>query len=278
MSAPEHGVPPARPADPGAASGDTDAQAVRVTRDGPVLTVTIDRPARRNAMTYAAWDELGAALSEAAAGDARVVVVTGTAGAFCSGGDLDGGDRAPHPHAQLAAVARTCQTLVSLPQPTIAQVDGLAAGAGFGLALACDFVVASRRARFGTMFLARGLSPDFATSWLLPRLVGPRLATRLCLLPEIVDADRAHAWGLLEDVVEPDELPGRVEALAARLAAGPPIATRLTKQLLRDSFARGVEESLAAETMAQSINRLSADAQEGIAAFRERRPARFEGR
>ncbi|QOC92128.1 enoyl-CoA hydratase/isomerase family protein [Micromonospora craniellae] len=278
MSTAEHGAATGSPADPGRAPGGAGTRAVRVTRDGSVLTVTIDRPARRNAMTYAAWDELGAALNEAAAGDARVVVVTGTAGAFCSGGDLDGGDRAPHPHAQLAAVARTCQTLVSLPQPTIAQVDGLAVGAGFGLALACDFVVASSRARFGTMFLARGLSPDFATSWLLPRLVGPRLATRLCLLPEIVDADRAREWGLLEEVVAPDELPGHVAALATRLAAGPPIATRLTKQMLRDSWARGVEESLAAETMAQSINRLSADAQEGIAAFLERRPARFEGR
>ncbi|WP_433077331.1 enoyl-CoA hydratase/isomerase family protein [Dactylosporangium sp. CA-052675] len=252
--------------------------AVRVERAGHVLTVTIDRPARRNAMTYAAWDELGAAFAAAAASDARVVVVTGTGGAFCSGGDLDGGDRAPHPHAQLQAVARTSQALVSLPQPTIAQVDGLAAGAGFGLALACDFVLASTRARFGTMFVARGLSPDFATSWLLPRLVGPRLATRLCLLPEIFDAARAGELGLLEEIAEPDALPGRVAALAERLAAGPPIAMRLTKQLLRDSHARGVEESLAAETMAQSINRLSADAQEGIAAFTERRPARFEGR
>ncbi len=256
----------------------TSAPAVRVAREGPVLTVTIDRPARRNAMTYAAWEELGAALTEAAASDARTVVVTGTAGAFCSGGDLEGSDRAPHPHAQLAAVARTCQSLVSLPQPTIAQVDGLAVGAGFGLALACDFVVASTRARFGTMFLARGLSPDFATSWLLPRLVGHRLATRLCLLPEIFDAARADELGLLEDIVEPEDLPGHVAALAARLAAGPPIATRLTKQLLRDSFTHSVEASLAAETMAQSINRLSADAQEGISAFLERRPARFEGR
>ncbi|WP_327009837.1 enoyl-CoA hydratase-related protein [Dactylosporangium sp. NBC_01737] len=252
--------------------------AVLVTRDGPVLTVTIDRPERRNAMTYGAWDELGAAFQEAAARDARVVVVTGTGGAFCSGGDLDGGDRAAHPHAQLAAVARTCQALVALPQPTIAQVNGLAAGAGFGLALACDFVVASTRARFGTMFLARGLSPDFATSWLLPRLVGLRMATRLCLLPEIFDAARARELGLLEDVVAPEELPGAVATLAALLAAGPPIATRLTKQLLRDSFARGVAESLAAETTAQAVNRLSADAQEGIAAFLERRPARFEGR
>ncbi|WP_433063934.1 enoyl-CoA hydratase/isomerase family protein [Dactylosporangium sp. CS-033363] len=251
---------------------------IRVERAGDVLTVTIDRPQRRNAMTYGAWDELGAALRDAAASDARAVVVTGTGGAFCSGGDLDGGDRAPHPTAQLAAVARTCQALVAMPQPTIAQVDGLAAGAGFGLALACDFVVASSRARFGTMFLARGLSPDFATSWLLPRLVGLRVATRLTLLPEIFDAARARELGLLEDVVEPDELPGHVAALAARLAAGPPVAIRLTKQLLRDSFARGVEESLAAETMAQSVNRLSADAQEGIAAFRERRAARFEGR
>lgn len=168
-------------------------------------------------------------------------------------------------------------------------LDGLAAyttrgtvakpgGAGFGLALACDFVVASTRARFGTMFLARGLSPDFATSWLLPRLVGLRMATRLCLLPEIFDAARARELGLLEDVVAPEELPGAVATLAALLAAGPPIATRLTKQLLRDSFARGVAESLAAETTAQAVNRLSADAQEGIAAFLERRPARFEGR
>jgi enoyl-CoA hydratase/carnithine racemase len=252
--------------------------AVSVARDGHVLTVTIDRPARRNAMTYAAWDELGAALAGAAGSDARVVVVTGRDGAFCSGGDLEGGDRAPHPYAQLAAVARTCETLVSLPQPTIAQVDGLAVGAGFGLALACDFVVASRRARFGTMFLARGLSPDFATSWLLPRLVGTRLATRLCLLPEIFDAARAQELGLLEEVVEAEELPAYVGKLAGRLAAGPPVAIRLTKQLLRDAFSRGVAESLAAETAAQSVNRLSADAQEGIAAFLEGRPPRFEGR
>jgi 2-(1,2-epoxy-1,2-dihydrophenyl)acetyl-CoA isomerase len=252
--------------------------AVEVTRDGHVLTIAITRPERRNAMTYAAWDDLGAAFADAAAGDARVVVVTGSGGAFCSGGDLEGGDRAAHPHAQLAAVARTCQALVTMPQPTVAMVDGIAAGAGFGLALACDFVVASTRARFGTMFVARGLSPDFATSWLLPQLVGRRLATRLCLLPELFDAARADQLGLLDDVVDPADLPAVVEALANRLAAGPPVAMRLTKQLLRDAHTHGVHEALAAETAAQSLNRLSHDAQEGIAAFRERRPARFEGR
>jgi 2-(1,2-epoxy-1,2-dihydrophenyl)acetyl-CoA isomerase len=251
---------------------------VEVSRTGHVLTIAINRPERRNAMTYAAWDELGAAFADAAAGDSRVVVVTGRGGAFCSGGDLDGADRAAHPHAQLAAVARTCAALVTMPQPTVAMVDGIAVGAGFGLALSCDFVVASTRARFGTMFVARGLSPDFATSWLLPQLVGRRLATKLCLLPELIDAHRADAMGLLETVVEPDDLPIRVDELAGRLAAGPPVALRLTKQLLRDSHAHGVHEALAAETAAQSLNRLSHDAQEGIAAFRERRPARFEGR
>jgi enoyl-CoA hydratase/carnithine racemase len=251
---------------------------ITVATDGPVRTITIDRPARRNAMSYAAWDALGEALTAAAASTARVVVVTGRDGSFCSGGDLEGGDREPHPYRQLAAVGRTCQALVSLPQPTIAQVDGLAVGAGFGLALACDFAVASRRSRFGTMFVARGLSPDFATSWLLPRLVGLREATRLCLLPELFDAGRARELGLLEDVVEAEALPARVAELAGRLAAGPPIAMRLTKQLLRESFHRGVAESLTAETAAQSLNRLSADFTEGVAAFLERRPARFEGR
>jgi enoyl-CoA hydratase/carnithine racemase len=243
-----------------------------------VRTITIDRPERRNAMSYAAWAELGEALAAAAASDARVVVIAGRDGNFCSGGDLDGGDRAPHPYAQLAAVGRTAEAMVNLPQPAIAQVDGLAVGAGFGLALACDFVIATNRARLGTMFVARGLSPDFATSWLLPRLVGLRMATRLCLLPELFGADRAKEMGLVDEVVAPEELAEHVGQLAARLAAGPPIALRLTKQLLRQSFAQGVRESLAAETAAQSINRLSADAQEGIAAFRERRAPRFEGR
>lgn len=255
-----------------------DEQPILVDRIGWVHRITLNRAPRRNAMTYADWEDLSRILAEVAAGDARVVVIGGADGQFCAGADLTLAEHDQHPHAQLSSVARACAALVALPQPTIAEVDGVAVGAGFGLAIACDFVVSSSRARFGTMFTARGLSPDFGSSWLLPRLVGLRMAKRLCLLPGVFDAAQADRLGLLDAVVDAGELRRHVDRLAAELAAGAPIALRLTKQLLNDSLGRGLAESLTAETAAQAINRLSSDSDEGIAAFLERRPPDFQGR
>lgn len=255
-----------------------NAESISMRLEGRRAWITLTRPERRNALTFDGWAELRDALRAVATGPARVVVVAAEGGDFCLGGDLDADD-SPGKHSleQMSWVAQACQALVDLPQPTITRVEGVAVGAGFGLALAADFVVASRTARFGTLFTARALSPDFGTSWVLPRLVGLGMARRLCLLPDLFDADRAFALGLVHDVVEPEALDDAVDDLAQRLEAGPPIAFRLTKQLLNGSLSATLPEALQAEGAAQTVNRATADAVEGIAAYVERRPARFAG-
>jgi 2-(1,2-epoxy-1,2-dihydrophenyl)acetyl-CoA isomerase len=254
-------------------------RSIRLALGNDQARITIARPDRRNALTFEGWAELRDAVREVSAGPARVLIVDAEGEDFCLGGDLEQ-DHTPSGHSleQMAWVGQACQALAEAPQPTISRVQGVAVGAGFGLALAADFVLAARTARFGTLFTARGLSPDFGTSWVLPRLVGLGLARRLCLLPDLFDAERALALGLVHDVADPADLDGAVGALAARLAAGPPLAYRLTKQLLNASLSSTLGMTLQAEAAAQTINRSSADALEGIASFVERRPPRFQGR
>jgi enoyl-CoA hydratase/carnithine racemase len=255
------------------------APPVALTRDGDVATLTLANPRRKNAMTPGAWRLLGEVLVEVARSDARVLVVTGAGTDFCAGADLSAdSDRPRAPMAGMAVVNAACLALHRLPVPTIARVDGVAVGAGMNLALGCDFVVASDRARFSEIFVRRGLSVDFGGSWLLPRLVGLRRAKELVLLGEVVDAAEALEAGLLRAVVPPDELDATVAALAARLAAGPPVAVRQSKRMLTDSFEVGLERALEDEARSQQVNFATDDFAEAVAAFRGKREPRFTGR
>ncbi|MDQ4116779.1 MAG: enoyl-CoA hydratase/isomerase family protein, partial [Actinomycetota bacterium] len=189
---------------------------VLLTHDeGGVRTLTLNRPHRRNAVDRALWDALGEALT-AITDDlgVRAVVLTGADGAFCAGADLSGGVPDEHPLRGMRRVNDVALLLHELPQPTVAAVDGVAVGAGWNLALGCDLVVATPRARFSQIFARRGLSLDFGGSWLLPRIVGLQQAKRIALLADVIGADEARALGLVTDVVAADELDGHVAALA----------------------------------------------------------------
>lgn len=257
-----------------------------VERDSGVVTVTLNRPHRKNAVPAEMWDDIAAVFREIAErSDDRAVVVTGAGGDFCSGADVSGdtnGDVDPvrnvHQLAAMRRVGHACLALANLPQPTVAQVSGVAVGAGLNLALACDLVVADTTARFAEIFAKRGLSIDFGGSWSLPRRIGLHRAKELALFADIIDADEADRIGLVNRIVQPDELDGVVSDWARRLAAGPPIALAQTKRLLNNSFDVTLDQAVADEGAAQTVNVNTADTAEAMAAFVERRDPVFAGR
>ena len=247
-----------------------------------VVTLTLNRPERYNAVTSEMWPRLRDVFEEVAANDAdRVLVLTGAGDAFCSGADLaslaERGAGVP-PITSMRRVSEAALALIRLPKPTIARVNGVAAGAGANLAFACDLVVAADHARFSEIFAKRGLSVDFAGSWLLPRLVGLHKAKELVFLADMVSAPEALELGLVNRVVPAADLDAAVDDWATRLAAGPPLALALSKDLLNASLGRSVDEALDAEGMAQAYNFTTGDVREAIAAYHEKRPPIFPGR
>ncbi|HYD08777.1 MAG TPA: enoyl-CoA hydratase [Acidimicrobiales bacterium] len=246
-----------------------------------VLTVTLNRPEKKNAINGQMWEDLLATFRRVADDSAiRVMVLTGAGGAFCSGADLSPGGRGEDKHQlrRMRDVADVCLALHHIPKPTIAKVGGVAAGAGCNMALGCDLVVASSDARFSEIFARRGLSIDFGGSWVLPRLVGLHKAKELALLADIVSADEARELGIVNRVVPAAELDAFVDDWARRLAAGPPLALSMTKKLLNDSLSMSLDQALEAEGMAQTVNFGTADTAEAMAAFIEKRDPSFEGR
>ncbi len=257
-----------------------DLETIRVERANGVVTVTLDRPHRKNAASMAMFDELLAVFRSLAADpDDRVLVVTGAGDAFCSGADLgDAVTAEVDGLTRMRRIGEVCIALHRIPQPTIAKVNGVAAGAGLNLALTCDLIVASDTARFSEIFTRRGLSIDFGGSWLLPRLVGVHRAKELALLAEIIDAREADRIGLVNRVVPAEELDRFVDDWAVRLAAGPPIALGLTKRLIDEAFSSSLEEAIEAEARCQVVNFGTEDAAEALAAFTAKREPRFRGR
>lgn len=251
-----------------------------VDRSGGVVTITLDRPERKNAINDTMWHELSAVVGDIARRRAdRVVVFTGAGGEFCSGADLaEPADHDEHHLARLRRVGDLCLAIARLPQPTIAKVRGVAVGAGLNLALVCDLVVAAEGARFSEIFAKRGLSLDFGGSWILPRLVGMHRAKELALLARIIDSREAAEIGLVNRVVPEADLDAFVDGWAAELVAGPPIAMAMTKRLLNNAFNVTLEEALDDEGVAQTVNLGTTDNREAIAAFLAKRPPRFEGR
>ena len=254
-------------------------ETLQVARAGGIVTITLDRPAKKNAMNDAMWNELLATFREiAASSEDRAVVITGAAGEFCSGADLTGRSADRHQLAAMRHVGDVALALHKLPQPTIAKVRGVAVGAGCNLALGCDLVVASDTARFSEIFAKRGLSVDFGGSWLLPRRVGMHRAKELALLADIISAAEAERMGLVNRVVADAELDAFVDEWATRLASGPPIALAMTKRLLNNSLNVTMEEALDDEGMAQTVNFGTKDTPEAIMAFVQKRPPEFQGR
>jgi 2-(1,2-epoxy-1,2-dihydrophenyl)acetyl-CoA isomerase len=256
-------------------------ETLKVDRAGGVLTITLNRPEKKNAINGTMWVELLATLRDAAVdGDVRVVVLTGAGGAFCSGADLSPGgrDEGKHQLARMRDVADVCLALHHLPKPIIAKVGGVAAGAGCNMALGCDLIVASDDARFSEIFARRGLTIDFGGSFVLPRLVGLHKAKELAFFADVISAQDAERLGIVNRVVPAAELDAFVDDWATRLAAGPPIALSMTKKLLNDGASSSLDQALEAEGMAQTVNFGTADTAEAMLAFVEKREPRFSGR
>jgi len=243
-----------------------------------VATITLNRPARKNAMTTASWMRLGEVVREVREDSAvRAVVLTGAGGEFCAGADLGGPPDPRHPLTRMSDFSDLAVALYEMPKPVVARVDGIAVGAGCNLALGCDLVVATPRTRFSQIFVRRGLSLDFGGSWLLPRVVGMQQAKRLALLGEIIDAAEAERIGMVTWVRPEGEIDGFVADLAARLAAGPQTAMALNKLMLHEGSNQGLRAALDSEARSQLIN-FATDAPAAKQAFLDKTDPVFEGR
>lgn len=257
-------------------------ETLEVLRAEGIVTVTMNRPSKKNAANATMWQELLDVFGQIADTDTdRVVVLTGAGGEFCSGADLsDGGARRADRH-QLAVMRHihsVCLALARIPQPTIAKVRGVAVGAGCNMAFICDLVVASNSARFSEIFSKRGLSLDFGGSWVLPRRVGLHRAKELAFFADIIDAAEAERIGLVNRVLPDGELDAFVDNWAKRLATGPPIALAQSKRLLNNSANVTLEQALDDEGAAQTVNFGTKDTHEAMSAFAEKREPRFTGR
>lgn len=256
-------------------------ESIAVASEGGIARITLNRPDRLNSFTRAMHAELRDTLANL--GDARVVVLTGAGRGFCAGQDLNDRAVAPGEAVDLGETVEESwnpliRTLASLPQPVIARVNGVAAGAGANVALACDLVIAAKSAKFIQSFSALGLIPDSGGSWHLPRLVGQARALGLALTGEPLPAEKAADWGLIWKAVEDEQLDTEVDAVAAKLASLPPLGLAAIKQIVRSSWSRSLDEEL--DLQRDEMRRLgfTHDYREGVAAFLEKRPAKFEGR
>ena len=259
---------------------------VDTTPEG-VRTITLNRPERLNAANPALADELPAAVHEAAADDAvRVLVLTGAGRGFCAGLDLNepaatrvltGGGTPAERLDPYAWVGRWVQAVVACEKPVIAAVNGPAAGAGFGLALACDVRLVADGAPMTAGYVRRGLSPDAGVTYFLPRLVGLSRAMDITLTGRDVSSEEAERIGLASAVLPRDAFAAAVGEYARRLAAGPPVALALTKRLLAASYDRTLDAQLRDELAHIKTAFATADVREAMAAFREKRPPTFRG-
>ncbi len=253
-----------------------------------VATITLNRPDRLNAITAAMLAELKEAIARAAASkDARCLLLTGAGRAFCAGQDLS--DRTVSGDAKNSAPPDLSKSLsegynpfilslIELPMPTICAVNGVAAGAGANIALACDIVLAARSAKFLQAFAKIGLIPDSGGSYFLPRLLGLPRARALALLAEPIGAEQAEEWGMIWKAVDDDTLMLEATTMAGKLAKGPTLGLALTKKAMLASYDNSLTEHLALEADYQGQAGRSEDYAEGIASFMEKRDPVFKGK
>lgn len=264
---------------------------------GAVARLTLNRPDRLNSFNVEMHEEVAEALGEVARSGARVLLLTGAGRGFCAGQDLS--DRSVAPAAEPPAVRQGAprpgsggvdlgeslekrynplvRTLTSLPLPVVAAVNGVAAGAGANIALACDIVIAAKSAKFIQSFANIGLLPDSGGTFALPRLVGQARALGLALTGEALSAEKAESWGLIWKCVEDGALATEADALVARFAAAPTRGLGAIKGAIRSSSARTLSDALDYERDMQRALGRSADYREGVAAFLEKRKPNFMG-
>jgi enoyl-CoA hydratase len=253
-----------------------------IDSDG-IATLTIDRPEKRNAMTYAMLHKFTECVNEAGVDDrVRVLIVTGSGGAFCAGTDL--ADLSTIPGESRGTRGRADEghkwwPIVLCAKPVIGAIDGYAVGMGAEFSSQCDVRIITNRARFAWNFAHRGLVPDTgAGSWLLPRLIGPSRALRLLYSGAFLEAEEAKQIGYASEVVTPETLADAARNEAKRYLASSPFSIRRMKELVWRGLERNVDEHMAAHVAALTECFRSSDHKEGVAAFLERRPAKFTGR
>jgi 2-(1,2-epoxy-1,2-dihydrophenyl)acetyl-CoA isomerase len=261
-----------------------DETPILVERQSGYRVITLNRPQRLNAFTEAMHRELKRALAEAESDDdCRALLLTGAGRGFCAGQDLserisEDGETGVLGGALDAHYNPLVRKLRSLPFPVVAAVNGVAAGAGANIALACDIVLAARSASFVQAFARIGLVPDSGGTWFLPRLVGPARARGLALTGDALPAEKAEAWGLIWKAVDDLELMAQAHQLCVHLAAGATVGLALIKRLLDESWSNDLDSQLDLEREAQREASLTPDYAEGVRAFMEKRPAVFRGR
>jgi 2-(1,2-epoxy-1,2-dihydrophenyl)acetyl-CoA isomerase len=257
---------------------------IRYESSGGVARITLNRPDRLNSFTPHMHGELREALARASDAQARVLLLTGEGRGFCAGQDLS--DRAVAPGEAPVDLGASVEenykplvlTLRSLPFPVVCAVNGVAAGAGANIALACDIVIAARSASFIQAFCKIGLVPDSGGTFFLPRLVGTARAMGLALLGDKLSAEQAEGWGLIWKCVDDADLASTTEALLAQLAQAPTRGLAAIKRALYASSANTLEQQLDLERDVQRDLGYSADYREGVAAFLAKRPPQFTGR
>lgn len=251
---------------------------VEITRDGAVQTITLNRPDVLNAFNLALHEQLGQALKEARDPEVRAVVLTGAGRGFSVGQDLKEFEAGEDVVARLRGLYdRNVLALRALEKPVIAAVNGPVAGGGLGFAFACDLRLAADSASFVPAFVSIGIVPDCGTTYFAVQLLGYARAFEWLCTGKKLSAVEAHAWGLVSEVVEADSLGDRVDELASMFAAMPTLGIGMTKRLLDRAGQSALEEQLAFEAQLQEAATKSEDFREGVAAFLEKRDARFRG-
>lgn len=260
---------------------------LRTQQDGPVLCLTLDRADRRNAVNDVMLDAMIEHLAAAGIDEAvRVIRIDAAGGDFCAGSDLVANnaksERKPRVGSTQRRLPNKANRLIPLmletQLPIVAVVRGWAAGLGFHIALASDFCIATEDARFWEPFMARGFTPDSGAAWLLPRLIGMVRTRQLLMLGDEISGATAAEWGIIHDAVAPGQLVSTADALVTKLGEAPTVALGLTKWLLQSGNGLDLDRHLQNEAMALEISSRSDDFKEGLAAFRDKRDAKFQGR
>jgi 2-(1,2-epoxy-1,2-dihydrophenyl)acetyl-CoA isomerase len=268
----------------GGEAGGSDQSVLLESLEAGVLTLTLNRPERYNALNVPLQEALALAIRRAAADDdCRVVMLTGAGKGFCAGADLT--DRSITPGEARPDLGESLdrrynpliRAMRSLPKPIVCAVNGAAAGAGANLALACDIVLAAKSAKFLQAFARIGLVPDAGGTWILPRLIGDARARALMMLADPIGAEEAAAWGLIYRAVDDDQLIGQAREIAERFAAGPTRAYGLMKRAFAASFSNSLDAQLDLERDLQREAGGTNDFVEGVRAFLEKRQANFRG-